>query len=105
MEHITNIINEKKFNSSKLVVDNRKKLSLTGVEKAISSNETNMVFVVGGTKVFITGQNLHIERLDVETGLLELDGQIDSIKFGAGQSKGLLKRIFKWFNQTYFWCF
>ncbi len=102
MENVTNVINEKRFNSSKLVLDNRKKLSLTGVEKAISSNEQNMIFMVSGSRVYICGQGLHIEKLDVESGMLELSGEVDSIKFGAGGNKNMLKRLFKWYKQNYF---
>ena len=95
MENVTNVINEKKFNNSKLMLDNRKTLSLTGVEKAISSNENNMIFQVNGAKVFITGQNLHIEKLDVESGMLSLSGTVDCIKYGTEGNKNMLKRLFK----------
>lgn len=95
MENVTNVINEKRFNNSKLSLENRKKLSLTGVEKAISSNEQNMIFMVNGAKIFISGQGLHIEKLDVESGMLELDGVVDCIKYGTGSNKNMFKRLFK----------
>lgn len=95
MENVTNVINEKKFNNSKLTLNNRKNLSLTGVEKAISSNESNMIFQVNGVKLFITGQELHIEKLDVESGILELTGVIDCIKYGSTSNKNMFKRLFK----------
>ena len=95
MENVTKVINEKKFNISKLTLDNRKKLSLTGVEKAISSNENNMIFQVSGVKIFISGSELHIEKLDVDSGMLELSGVVDCIKYSTGTSKSLFKRLFK----------
>lgn len=94
MENVTNIINEKKFSTNKLTLDNRKKIVLSGVEKALSSNEDNIILVVSGTKLYITGHNLHIEKLDVEAGVVEAEGDFESIKFG-GSSKSLFKRIFK----------
>lgn len=94
MENVTNKASEKKFSISKLTLENRKKLELTGVERAISSNEQAIVLVVSGGKVVIAGQGLHIEKLDVESGVLELAGVVDSIKFGA-ENKTFLKRIFK----------
>lgn len=104
MENVTNVINEKRFNNSKLTLENRKKLNLTGVEKAISSNEQNMIFMVNGSKVYISGQGLHIEKLDVESGMLELDGVVDCIKYSTGGNKNMFKRLFKWFRRSCFFC-
>ena len=54
-----------------------------------------MIFMVSGNRVYICGQGLHIEKLDVESGMLELSGEVDSIKYGAGGNKNMLKRLFK----------
>lgn len=96
MENITNILNDKKFTNSKIVLDNRKKLVISGVEKALSSNETCVILVVSGSKIFITGHNLHIEKLDVESGVVEMEGEFDALKYGNQTQKGnMFKRIFK----------
>lgn len=96
MENVTNIINEKKFTTNKVVLENRKKLVVNGAEKALSSNETCIILVVSGCKMFINGNNLHIEKLDVESGVVEIEGSIDGFKFGNNAGKGnVFKRIFK----------
>ena len=80
--------------SHKLILDNRKTLSITGVSKVESINETHAEADVGGVLLSVAGKNLHILKLDVEQGLLELEGEIDAIKY-MGERKSVLKRIFK----------
>lgn len=96
MENITKVLIEKKFTNNKIVLDNRKKLTVTGVEKALSSNENCIILQTSGNKLFISGHNLHIEKLDVEAGVVEAEGDFDSFKYGNITNKGnVFKRIFK----------
>lgn len=96
MENVTNIINDKKFSSSKIVLDNRKNIVISGVERAVSSNENCIILKVAGKKLFVCGHNLHIEKLDVESGVVEAEGEFDSVRFEGGTGKGgIMKRIFK----------
>jgi hypothetical protein len=42
------------------------------------------------------GSGLHIEKLDVESGVAEIEGGFDSFKFAASAKPGsVFKRIFK----------
>jgi sporulation protein YabP len=80
----------------KVILDNRKKISLTGINKAISANETSIVLELSNGKVVINGAQLHISKLDVEQGVVEIDGTINSLKyFGTGDQQTFFKRIFK----------
>lgn len=96
MENVTNIINDKKFTTSKIVLDNRKRATINGVEKALSSNEGCVILKVSGTNLVVMGRGLHIEKLDVESGVVEMEGEFDSFKFAASAKPGnVFKRIFK----------
>lgn len=96
MENVTNIINDKKFLNSKIVLDNRKRATINGVEKALSSNEGCIILKVSGSNLIIMGSGLHIEKLDVESGVVEIEGGFDSFKFAASAKPGsVFKRIFK----------
>ena len=96
MENVTNIINDKKFLNSKIVLDNRKRATINGVEKALSSNEGCIILKVSGSNLIIMGSGLHIEKLDVESGVVEIEGLVDSFKFAASAKPGsVFKRIFK----------
>lgn len=69
-------------------------LEITGVQKVESSNLTQFVCLLDGKTIVVGGKNLHIKKLDLQTGLVELKGEIDSIKYQSGK-KSFLKRIFR----------
>lgn len=73
---------------------NRKTLKLDGIVEINSSSESQMSIKLKDTTLTILGSNMHITRLDVETGILEVDGLINLIKYGKNEN--LFKRIFKW---------
>lgn len=85
---------EKKTTPEALSLTNRKMLKLEGIAEIISSSETCMLIKMRDTNLTITGQNMHITRLDVNLGILDVDGNIDCIKYG--KSANFFKRIFKW---------
>ena len=94
MENVTIKHNQKMESiDNKIIIDNRNKISITGITQVISSNDTSITMLVKTTKLIISGKDLHIEKLDVEHGLLEASGTIDSVKYNGGE--GLIKRIFK----------
>lgn len=87
---------EKKFQNSELTLANRVKLTVSGVEKVFESNPQKLQLKVAGDIMQITGSNLNVTRLDTATGVLELGGKVDCIKYSGTMDKGsLLKRIFK----------
>lgn len=81
----------------KVIIDNRKRTTITNVTKALSANDTSVVLQMQQSKIYITGKDLHLNKLDIEQGLAEIDGEIFSLKYsGATDNQGFLKRIFKW---------
>lgn len=85
---------EKTNFNHKMICDNRKFLELTGIEKVESSNENQIVCKTMGTTLFVLGKNMHIGKLDVLQGTLQIDGQINLIKYQTSK-KSFWKRIFK----------
>ena len=78
----------------RIVCENRKNIELLGIEKVESNNPSQVVCVAMGSVLVISGKNLHIKKLDINEGILVLEGTIDGIKY-QGEKKSLLKRIFK----------
>lgn len=76
-----------------LSLSNRKNLKLEGIIDINSSSETLVSVKLKDTTMTITGQNLHITRLDINLGFLDVEGDVESIKYG--KSGNLFKRIFK----------
>ena len=96
LEPTTTTKQEKTFAESKLTLLNRKILTLTGVEKVFETNENKVQVKVSGSNLLINGEGLNISRLDVETGLIEIEGLINDFKYTTRETKtNLFKKIFK----------
>lgn len=75
---------------------NRKRISLSGVEKVKNINETLFVGKVAGYTITVQGQNMELTKLDLESGIVEITGTITALKYtGNADNQSLLKRIFK----------
>lgn len=77
----------------KITITNRNNILISGMTKMCSSNETSITMMIKNTRLVINGKDLHIEKLDIENGILEAIGTIDSAKYSG--SDGFIKRIFK----------
>lgn len=101
MENVIKIVENEnkitqKFTDHKLHLDNRKKLNLTGVDKVISANDGQVVARVGNSKIFIVGKDLTVSKLDVDSGVLDLTGEIFSIKYNhSAAPQGFFRRLFR----------
>lgn len=82
--------------SHTLMLDNRSKLSLTGVEDVSGFNEEAVSVRTTEGTLIIRGSGLHIDRLNLETGDVSVDGSIDSMQYlGSDGSKSKLSRLFR----------
>lgn len=84
----------------KLNIMDRQKAQITGISKVISVDEELIVLITDVGKITIKGSELHAGKLDVETGLLEFTGEINSIvymdyKTTGQKAAGLVGRLFK----------
>lgn len=85
---------EKKFSESILNLSNQKNLSVTGVETVTNMSPTKVELCVCGQTMSISGANLEVEKIDVDSGILKLKGTVQEIKYNPQKEK-FLKRIFK----------
>ena len=88
--------NEKKFDSSEIVLKNRQDLHISGVEKVYETSETKLLIKISGSDCAVLGENMSVEKLDVESGTLGVNGKINEIRYAEGANKGnFFKRIFR----------
>ena len=78
----------------KVVLENRNNLCITGIDKVDNVSPTHFSCITMNTKMHIEGQDMQVVKLDVEQGVVEITGQIDSIRY-SGEKKSLIKRLFK----------
>ncbi len=80
-----------------LILENRKNLSLSGVKDVSVFDEQNVVLITEMGELSVKGTGLHIGKFSVETGELNLDGEIDSLVYSdiSQNEGGFFKRLFK----------
>ena len=77
-----------------LRLEGRERLSITGVQDVSGFDESTVLLETGLGELCIRGEGLHIERIDLNTGALELRGKIRELSYGEPARGGLLSRLF-----------
>ena len=62
-----------------LILENRKMLTATGVSNVDSFNEQEIVAYTDLGELIVRGSKLHINKLNIETGELTIDGEVVSL--------------------------
>ena len=78
----------------KLVLDGRKRLSMTGVDAVDGFSNEYLKLSVYGSKFNVVGENIKITSYNKATGSLTADGNFFEIKYNKKKAP-LIKRIFK----------
>lgn len=80
-----------------LILENRERLSLTGVTDVDSFDDSVITAFTEEVHITITGEGLHIEKLSIEEGELLVEGKIFSLTYSENlpQKSGILGKIFR----------
>lgn len=80
-----------------LIVENRRSLTATGVSNVDSFDDETVVATTDLGDLTVRGSKLHIDKLNIETGELTLDGEILSMTYTENRSSGggMLSKLFK----------
>ena len=86
--------------SHKIVVSNRRNGVLNGVLDVLSFDAGEVLLETDQGTLTISGENLHISRLTLEKGEIDIEGKIDSLTYSdvkpsAKQGESLLGRLFR----------
>ncbi len=78
-----------------LILENRANLSLTGVEDVIGFNDETVSLSTSAGDLVVKGSKLHINKLSLDTGEVEIDGTVSLIHYTENKSeKGFIGRLF-----------
>ena len=81
--------------SHTLSMENRDKLSLTGVEDVSGFDESRVVLTTSMGELTVRGEGLHIERIDLDSGQLEVRGKVQELSYDERAPKSTLwSRLF-----------
>jgi sporulation protein YabP len=83
----------------KLTMENRKNVELNGVTEVISFDNNEIFLETVEGMMRFAGEDLHVKRLTLERGEVELEGKIQEISYHqSGREKtagGVLSRLFR----------
>lgn len=84
----------------KLIVNNRKTSLVTGVADVLSFDLNEILLETEQGMMMVKGTDLHVNRLNLEKGEVDLSGNIDSIAYsdipiGGKQGEKLFSKLFR----------
>ena len=92
---------EKQYSKAhKLILSNRRTSTITGVSDVISFDITEVLLETEQGMLMIKGSDLHVNRLTLEKGEIDIEGRIDSLAYSEvtsfqKQSESLIGRLFR----------
>ena len=78
----------------RVVLDQRKKLTVTGVTEVISFEEDGAVLKTAQGTLIIHGQQLKLKTLSLDGGQVDVTGTVTAIVYEEPRAGGRLRRLF-----------
>lgn len=93
-------MDEKLGISHEFTLHNREKGTINGVLDVISFDETTIVLDTDMGLLTIKGKDLHVSRLTLEKGEVDMEGRIDSFSYSSNEAyrkagQSLFARLFQ----------
>lgn len=89
---------DKKRDSHCITLEDRESISITGVNEVLSFDEETVAAETTMGMITVKGEALHVTGLDLEKGLLNVEGEITGFEYsesGFGKKGSFLSHIFK----------
>ena len=88
-------LNKPQSTTNNIILEDRTRLSVTGVEDVDSFDETVVVMYTSGGTLVIRGSDLRLEKLSLDVGELAITGNIDSMQYEQSAGGGsFFSRLF-----------
>lgn len=93
-------INSTKQRVHKLMLTNRRTCTINGVSDVLSFDIHEILLETDQGMLMLKGDDLHVNRLSLEKGEVDIDGRIDSLAYSEttgyhGKSESFLSKLFK----------
>ncbi len=87
---------EKIYASQNIILENRKKLTLTGVKDVVSFDEETIVLSTSLGRLTIKGNMLHILNFETQNGDLTAEGKFIAIAYTSDEkNSSFMSRLFR----------
>lgn len=81
-----------------MMLNNRHSGSFTGILDVLSFDVNEILLETELGMLHIKGKDLHVNRLNLEKGEVDIDGQVDALNYsqvpGIGKKGGMLGKLF-----------
>ncbi|MCX7614316.1 MAG: sporulation protein YabP [Clostridiales bacterium] len=64
-----------------VVIDARNRINISGVQEVESFDENNVIVFTSAGMLTISGENLHVDKLNIENGELDVEGRVDALEY------------------------
>ena len=81
-----------------IIMENRKTLSVSGVTDVDNFDEKEILIYTQLGELTVTGKNLHVNSMSIETGEMTVEGAIWGLNYGDKDRKGPVSFIGKLFR-------
>lgn len=81
-----------------LILENREKLNVTGVNDVLSFDDQVVIIETELGLLTVKGENLKINKLNIDTSEVIVEGKVDNLSYSEHQTKsegGIFGKIFK----------
>ena len=80
-----------------IIIENRLRMTVSGVQDVENFDDSTVVLYTNRGLLTINGISLHVERLNLETGELAIEGEIGGIQYSQDTpvSGGFWSRLFR----------
>ena len=86
------------FKNQNILLENRSKVTITGVEQVESFNENTIILMTVKGGITIKGEGLNVGKLNLDDGNIKIDGIINGIIYNdkdSSQKGNIIGKIFK----------
>ncbi len=81
--------------NSNIIIENRKKLNISGVKECISFDDETVLLDTSLGTLTVKGEKLHIINFDTKTGEMLIEGKIYALAYTVKSGGSFWGRIFK----------
>jgi sporulation protein YabP len=80
-----------------VILEGRQNLMLSGIQDVPSFDEFTVIALSSMGEITIKGEQLHISKLNLDSGELSVEGKIDSFSYSEQQDNqgGFLSKLFR----------
>lgn len=80
-----------------LILEDRRLLTVSGVSDVDSFDDQTVVIFTEQGELTVTGENLHISRLSIETGELLMEGKVSGLSYAESEQRtgGFFSKVFR----------